>query len=137
VNPNGHADGETRIDRLERLFERSAERFDQYAERNEHAHEAFHEEHKRLLTAQVLMVDTMRKLELKLIQIGDKLDGLIGVVSGLIKKPEQLRRPGWKRSSRLPVSSMEVVVDSRYEPEGGHGRRVEIGPAGTLVRARR
>jgi hypothetical protein len=82
VNPNGQADGESRMDRLERLFER-------YTERNEKAHEAFEEEHKRLLTSQVLMVDTMRKLELKVIEIGDKLDSLIGVVSGLIKKPAQ------------------------------------------------
>ena len=89
MNPNGHADGESRMDRLERLFE-------QYTERNE-------KEHKLLLTAQVLMVDTMTKLEtrviemvgtmtkleIKVIEIVDKLDGLIGVVSGLIKKPKQ------------------------------------------------
>ena len=100
MNPNGQTDGESRLDRLERLFE-------QYAERNE-------KEHKLLLTAQVLMVDTMTKLEtsiiqivdtmtkletrviemvgeitkleIKVIEIGDKLDGLIGVVGGLIKK---------------------------------------------------
>ena len=82
MNPNGHADGESRLDRLERLFE-------QYAERNERAHEEFETEHKRLLVAQVVMVDTMSKLELKLDELTDKLDGLIGVVSDMLKRGTQ------------------------------------------------
>jgi len=82
MNPNGQADGESRLDRLEQLFL-------QGAERNEKAHEGFEEEHKRLLTSQVLMVEIMKKLELKVIEIADKLDGLIGVVNGLVKKPAQ------------------------------------------------
>jgi hypothetical protein len=79
MNPSGQADGESRLDRLERLFE-------QYTERNERAHEEFEAEHKRLLIAQVLMVDTMSKLELKLDELADKLDGLIGVVESILKK---------------------------------------------------
>ena len=75
MNPNGQTDGESRLDRLERLFE-------QFAERNE-------EEHQRLLTSQVLMVDTMTRLEIRVIEIADKLDGLIGVVNGMVKKPAQ------------------------------------------------
>ena len=63
------------MDRLERLFE-------QYTERNE-------EEHKRLLTSQILMVDTMTRLETRVIEIADKQDGLIGVVDGFIKKLKQ------------------------------------------------
>ena len=86
MNPNGQADGESRLDRLERLFE-------QYTERNETAHEGFEAEHKRLLIAQVVMVDAaakrdlaMEKLELKVVEVADKLDGLIGVVESILKK---------------------------------------------------
>lgn len=71
MNPNGHADGESRLDRLERMFE-------QYTARNEQAHEEFEAEHKRLLIAQVVMVDNMSKLELKLDKLTDRLDGLKG-----------------------------------------------------------
>lgn len=55
MNPNGPAGDESRLDRLERLFER-------YTERNERAHEAFEDEHKKLLTAQILVVDAQAKL---------------------------------------------------------------------------
>jgi hypothetical protein len=77
MNPNGHADGESRLDRLERLFEESARRHEQYEARNERAHEEFETEHKRLLIAQVVMVDNMSKLELKLDKLTGRLDGLI------------------------------------------------------------
>ena len=66
--------GESRLDRIERLLER-----------NEEAHEAFNREHKLLLTAQVLMTDTMQQLELKMLETSEKLNALIRVVDGLIR----------------------------------------------------
>jgi len=76
MNPNGHADGESRLDRIERLFEESAKRHEQYAARNERVHEEIQAEHKRLLIAQVVIVDNRSKLDLKVAQVADKLDGL-------------------------------------------------------------
>ena len=52
MNPNGHADGESRF-------------------------------------AQMVMVDTRSKLEVKLDELTDKLDGLIGVVSDMLKRGAQ------------------------------------------------
>ena len=86
MSPNGQADGESRLDRLERLFEESAKRHEQYDARNERAHEEFEREHKRFLIAQVVMVDNMSKLELKVAEVADKLDGLIGLVESFLKK---------------------------------------------------
>lgn len=81
MNPNGPTGGEARLDRLERLFA-------VYAERNEAAHEAFEDEHKKLLTAQVLMTQAMEKVELKLAEATDKLNALITIVDEDHRRPK-------------------------------------------------
>ncbi|MBI4903041.1 MAG: hypothetical protein HY820_05360 [Acidobacteria bacterium] len=44
-------------------------------------HEQFRAEHKMLLRSQVLMQDSLEKLTIKVDEVGDKLNGLIGVVA--------------------------------------------------------
>jgi hypothetical protein len=63
--------GESRLDRIERMKERIAE-----------SHEEFNREHKLLLTAQVLMTDTMRRLDLKMLETTEKLNALLRLVDG-------------------------------------------------------
>jgi hypothetical protein len=79
MNPNG----ENRMDRMERLLEA-------YIQHNERAHENFEREHKDLLTAQVVLSGHMDELSVKLAEVTDKLNGLIGVVDDFIKR----RGPG-------------------------------------------
>ncbi len=88
---NGHA--KTRLDRIEEMIERQVLA-------NEAAHERFEAEDKRLLTAQILMneamtktnkvmtkmIGTMEKLETRMLQSTEKLDALIRVVDGVIRR---------------------------------------------------
>ncbi|HWY46421.1 MAG TPA: hypothetical protein VNX70_03500 [Bryobacteraceae bacterium] len=97
MNPNG----ETRMDRMERLLEA-------YIQHNERAHENFEREHKDLLTAQVVLTGHMDVVNVKLAEVGvklaevgvklaevtDKLNGLIGVVDDIIRRPPPGRPTG-------------------------------------------
>jgi len=83
MNPNG----ETRMDRMERLLEA-------YIQHNERAHENFEREHKDLLTAQVVLSGHMDVVNVKLAEVTvklagvtDRLNGLIGVVDDIIRRP--------------------------------------------------
>jgi tetrahydromethanopterin S-methyltransferase subunit G len=66
---NGHQDNESRLDRIEAAMERMSGE-----------HEAFRAEHKMLLRSQVLLQDSLEKLKERFDEIGDKLNGFIGVV---------------------------------------------------------
>ena len=79
MNPNG----ESRMDRMERLLEA-------YIQHNERAHENFEREHKDLLTAQVVLSGHMDELSVKIAEVTDKLNGLIGVMDDFIRR----RPPG-------------------------------------------
>jgi hypothetical protein len=79
MNPNG----ENRMDRMERLLEA-------YIQHNERAHENFEREHKDLLTAQVVLSGHMDELSVKMAEVTDKLNGLIGVMDDFIRR----RPPG-------------------------------------------
>jgi hypothetical protein len=79
MNPNG----ENRMDRMERLLEA-------YIQHNERAHENFEREHKDLLTAQVVLSGHMDELSVKMGEVTDKLNGLIGVMDDFIRR----RPPG-------------------------------------------
>ncbi len=79
MNPNG----ETRMDRMERLLEA-------YIQHNERAHANFEREHKDLLTAQVVLSGHMDELSVKMAEVTDKLNGLIGIMDDFIRR----RPPG-------------------------------------------
>jgi CII-binding regulator of phage lambda lysogenization HflD len=91
VEPNG--DGPNRLDRMERLVELLVD-----------DHVLFRDEHKRLLTAQVVLSDQMSKLSDQMSKLSDqmsklaeaqkhtdeRLNDLIGVVDGMIRnRPPQ------------------------------------------------
>jgi hypothetical protein len=79
MNPNG----ENRMDRMERLLEA-------YIQRNDRAHENFERKHKDLLTAQVVLTGHMDEPSVKMAEVTDNLNGLIGVVDDFISR----RGPG-------------------------------------------
>lgn len=60
----------------------------------EREHEEFRAEHKNLLRSQVLFQDSLERLKERVSEIGDKLDGLIGVV-------DQTHREFHERLKRL------------------------------------
>jgi hypothetical protein len=80
---NGHQDGSSRLDRIEAAIEHIIGE-----------HESFRAEHQMLLRSQVLLQDSLmgmqkavevlrgslEDLKVRVAEIGDKLDGLIGVV---------------------------------------------------------
>jgi hypothetical protein len=66
--PNAN-DGSSRLDRVERILEALAE-----------GHLELQQEHKLLLTAQILVTDNMAKLELKQSETTDKLNALINLM---------------------------------------------------------
>jgi hypothetical protein len=82
--------GSSRLDRIERMLEMVAADHVRFQGR----HEAFEEEHKRLLTAQVLLTDAMAKLaeaqrrtDERLEQVTQNLNALISVVDWIIRRP--------------------------------------------------
>ena len=97
----GNGGGKSRLDRIEEMIERSEQRIAQHILANEAAHARFEAEDQRLLTAQILMADAMTKtnvaiekvvqnmdkLELKMAETTEKLDALIRVVDGIIRRP--------------------------------------------------
>lgn len=114
---DGDENGKSRLDRIEELLERHSQMFiehggmlvghdeaiaehresiariDEMIERQvlatEEAHQRFREEDKWLLRAQVVMHDSMQRLETKMEETTDKLNALITTVDGLIgKRPE-------------------------------------------------
>ena len=66
MNPNGSTEGESRLDRLERLVEVLSE-----------SHEKTESELRVLAGAQVVMSETVTKLSEKMIEINEKLNALI------------------------------------------------------------
>jgi hypothetical protein len=81
VATNGNGQGETRLDHIERLLE-------EQIVQNHEAHATFMQEHKLLLTAQVLMTGTMTQIETKMLEIQEKLDAMIRIVDGLIPRAQ-------------------------------------------------
>jgi len=91
---NGNGQEKSRLDRIEEMIERQILA-------NEAAHERFEPEDQRLLTSQILMNEAMAKmavameqaeaqmrlLEVKMLETTEKLDALIRVVDGLIRRP--------------------------------------------------
>ncbi len=121
------ANGKSRLDRIEEVLDRHSamlvsmektnrEGHERFLAENQAAHDRFEEEHKRLLTAQILMNGALQKLaetteklaetteklaettdrvvigldrlELKMEETTDKLNGLIATVDGIIRRPE-------------------------------------------------
>jgi len=80
--PNGQQDNLSRLDRIERAIECA---FDE--------HEAFRAEHKALLRSQVLFQDALETQKVRMDEIGDKLNGLIGAVDSANREfHERLKR---------------------------------------------
>lgn len=82
--------GSSRLDRIERMLEMVAAdhvRFQGQHEVFAKRHEAFEEEHKRLLAAQVLLTDEMAKLAAAQKNTEERLNALIAVVDGIIRRP--------------------------------------------------
>jgi septal ring factor EnvC (AmiA/AmiB activator) len=82
-----------KFDRLEGLIESAEQLNAARSAANGAAHDWFEAEHKRLLTAQILMSGAMQKmadgmisLELKMAETTDKLNALIVTVDGVIPK---------------------------------------------------
>ena len=71
--------GKSRLDRIEEMIELGEAR-------NQAAHERFEAEFRHLLTAQILMTDNMNKLELKMLETTEKMDALIRVADGVIRR---------------------------------------------------
>jgi len=69
---------EERFNRIEAALEQIAQ-----------GHEDFEREHKQLLTAQILLNDTMQKLAIAQIETTDKLNGLIDLVDRHLKEGHQ------------------------------------------------
>ena len=69
ADANGHQDNVSRLDRIEAAMEHMVDE-----------HEAFRAEHKMLLRSQVLLQGSLEDLKDRVVEIGDKLNGLIGVV---------------------------------------------------------
>jgi hypothetical protein len=79
---NGHG-GESRLDRIERALELLVD-----------DHVLFRDEHKRLLTAQVVLTDRvdqlaigMRELQEAQKHTDERMDALISVVDGVVRRP--------------------------------------------------
>lgn len=108
----GNGNGESRLDRIEKIMERHAtmvvdadirhqaamERMDRIERANEAAHDDFKAGFKSLLSSQVLMNAAMERmseefdsrmvrLETKMEETTDKLNGLIATVDGFIRRP--------------------------------------------------
>ena len=67
--------GKSRLDRLEEWMNYLTEE-----------HEKFNAEHKILLTSQVFLTESQQKTDLMLREIGGKVDALIRIVDGIIRK---------------------------------------------------
>jgi len=94
---NGQSNNESRLDRLEAAYNLMIQ-----------DHEEFRREHKALLTAQVVMQDSLTRLSGKLErlsdkveEIGDKLNGLIAYSEQTHRENEQTRRENEVRFRRL------------------------------------
>jgi hypothetical protein len=74
-----NGEGMRRLDRIEKMIELQVLA-------NQAAHDQFKQQHKDLLTAQILMADTMNKLEVKMLETGQNLDALIKVAYGVIRR---------------------------------------------------
>ena len=72
MNPESNGEGKTRLDRIEAMLER-------FARDNEAAHQQFRQDHKLLLTAQVVMQDALTTLTVKMSGDRLKVDALIKV----------------------------------------------------------
>jgi hypothetical protein len=77
MNSNG-GDQASRIQRLEEMMEVLMNR-----------HLDFEQEHKQLLTAQVLLTDEMRKLAEAQRHTDERMDALIAVVDGLVQREKR------------------------------------------------
>ncbi len=78
---NGNHDGRSRLDRIEAAMEMFAR-----------DHEEFRAEHKLLLRAQVVQQGRMDALTVKLEEVTDKLDGLIGAVEEMGQQQAETNR---------------------------------------------
>lgn len=70
------ANGEGRIERIEKALERLIDE-----------HRSLIAEHRRLLTAQVVLTDTVQRLAETQAASDERLNALIGVVDGIVRRP--------------------------------------------------
>jgi hypothetical protein len=80
-----NGEGKSRLDRIEELIERSEIRNAQQVTAKEAAHDRFNAQYQQLLTSQVLMTETMTKLDIKMLETTEKLDALIQTVDDWIR----------------------------------------------------
>ncbi|MGH9659988.1 MAG: hypothetical protein ACRD96_15675 [Bryobacteraceae bacterium] len=73
--------GSSRLDRIEAALERLSG-----------GHEEFQNDHRMLLKSYVLAQERMEKFELKLAEIGDKLNGVIRKIDQLTARPADFGR---------------------------------------------
>lgn len=76
MNGEGNGHGKSRLDRLEGLMELLID-----------DHLKFDDEHKRLLTAQVLLTDAQKQTEQELKELAERMNALIAVVDDLVRRP--------------------------------------------------
>ena len=76
MNGEGNGHGKSRLDRLEGLMELLID-----------DHLKFSDEHKRLLTAQVLLADAQKQTEQELKELAERMNALIAVVDDLVRRP--------------------------------------------------
>jgi hypothetical protein len=94
---NGNHDGGSRLDRIEaalELFVRD--------------HEDFRQEHKLLLRAQVLQQERLDKLDVKIGEIGDKVDGLIGFFEASTRQQAEWNRQQAEMNKRMEKFSQDT-----------------------------
>jgi len=90
MEENGHKDNESRLDRIEAAID--------FMIRD---HEEFRAEHKRLLTAQVVMQDSLVRLGEKMERLTDKFDAVGDKLNALIAWSDQVHRDNNERFKRL------------------------------------
>jgi hypothetical protein len=86
---NGHG-GESRLDRIERALELLVDDHVMFREE----HRLFREEHKLLLTAQVILTDRIDRLVESSKRADERMDALISVVDGIVRRPPPQAPPG-------------------------------------------
>ena len=82
MESNGNNGWRERLERIEGIIEAMATRQADFED-------AVRAEHKRLLTAQVLLTDEVRKLAEAQIHTDERLNALIAVVDDLVRRPRR------------------------------------------------
>jgi tetrahydromethanopterin S-methyltransferase subunit G len=92
--PNGHQDNDSRLDRIERAVEHII---------NEH--EKLIDDHRQLLKAQVVMVESIDKIGKHIVEVdtrlGNRIDEIGGKLDGLINMVDSDHREFHQRLKRI------------------------------------